>query len=411
MSQFNTITEFNTYLSDKLRNIKLNEYFTLIQSQFYSNVDISFMDYFLELCNHENEFIIDHIKLQKYGVLTNIKTSKDIKRRLETLFLIENEDYLVGTVAHQVKSGTKYAKEYKLTPYAFKLCLIRSQNSKEYAKYYLLLEQVFKNYQEYQIMYQKVLLSGKDKKLDEMKQTIDKQSAQIDELLGYAKKTVEKNEELKEQNEELYEKVDYMKENMEDMKENMEDMKDNMEDMKENMEDMKDNMEDMKDNMEDMKENMEDIKDAFKETADRSVPSPKKSNERHEFILLQHKELINKFKFIRGIQKYNESKITKTYSEYNIIKREFNANPIQLFKQFKETVKEEYKLEKAKITANKTLKNKNQLKKNVEKIKFTNNDLELQFDFTLDDLLNKLIEVANKKYEEYENTCNDSDST
>ena len=295
------------------------------------------------------------------------------------------------------KHGGNNAKEYKLTPYAFKLCLIRSQNSKEYAKYYLLLEQVFKNYQEYQIMYQKVLLSGKDEKLDEMKQTIDKQSAQIDELLGYAKKTVEKNEELKEQKEELYEKVDYMKENMEDMKENMEDMKENMEDMKENMEDMK--------------ENMEDIKDAFKETADRSVPSPKKSNERHEFILLQHKELINKFKFIRGIQKYNESKITKTYSEYNIIKREFNANPIQLFKQFKETVKEEYKLEKAKITANKTLKNKNQLKKNVEKIKFTNNDLELQFDFTLDDLLNKLIEVANKKYEEYENTCNDSDST
>ena len=397
MSQFNTITEFNTYLSDKLRNIKLNEYFILIQSQFYSNVDISFMDYFLELCNHENEFIVDHIKLQEYGVLNSIDTSQKIKRSLDTLMLIENEDYLVANVGQQLPSGTKYSKEYKLTPYAFKLCLIRSKNSKEYAKYYLLLEQVFKNYQEYQIMYQKVLLSGKDEKLDEMKQTIDKQSAQIDELLGYAKKTVEKNEELKEQKEELYEKVDYMKENMEDMKENMEDMKENMEDMKENMEDMK--------------ENMEDIKDAFKETADRSVPSPKKSNERHEFILLQHKELINKFKFIRGIQKYNESKITKTYSEYNIIKREFNANPIQLFKQFKETVKEEYKLEKAKITANKTLKNKNQLKKNVEKIKFTNNDLELQFDFTLDDLLNKLIEVANKKYEEYENTCNDSDST
>jgi len=379
MSQFNTITEFNTYLSDKLRNIKLNEYFTLIQSQFYSNVDISFMDYFLELCNNENEFIVDHIKLQEYGVLNSIDTSQKIKRSLDTLMLIENEDYLVANVGQQdskKKHGGSNAKEYKLTPYAFKLCLIRSKNSKEYAKYYLLLEQVFKNYQEYQIMYQKVLLSGKDEKLDEMKQTIDKQSAQIDELLGYAKKTVERNEELKEQNEELYEKVDYMKENMEDMK-----------------------------------ENMEDIKDAFKETADRSVPSPKKSNERHEFILLQHKELINKFKFIRGIQKYNESKITKTYSEYNIIKREFNANPIQLFKQFKETVKEEYKLEKAKITANKTLKNKNQLKKNVEKIKFTNNDLELQFDFTLDDLLNKLIEVANKKYEEYENTCNDSDST
>jgi hypothetical protein len=39
---------------------------------------------------------------------------------------------------------------------------------------------------------------------------------------------------------------------------------------------------------------MEDIKEAFKETfketADRSVPNPIDDNERHEFILLQHKE-------------------------------------------------------------------------------------------------------------------------
>ena len=105
MSQFNTITDFNTYLSDKLKKVKLNEYFNLIQSQFYSNVDISFMDYFLELCNHENEFIVEHIKLQEYGVLTNINTSKDIKKSLERLFLIENEDYQVGQVSQPVKQG------------------------------------------------------------------------------------------------------------------------------------------------------------------------------------------------------------------------------------------------------------------------------------------------------------------
>ena len=257
------------------------------------------------------------------------------------------------------KHGGNNAKEYKLTPYAFKLCLIRSKNSKEYAKYYLLLEQVFKNYQEYQIMYQKVLLSGKDEKLDEMKSTIDKQSekidkqsAQIEELLGYAKETKEQNEELK-------------------------------------------------DTMDDIKDTMEDIKDAFKETADRSVPNSPNENERHEFILLQHKELLNKFKFIRGIQKYNESKILKKYSEYNIIKRDFNANPIQLFKQFKETIKENYKLEKAKITANKNLKNKMQLKREVDKIKFIGNDLELQYNYTLNDLLDELTQVCNERFNEY----------
>ena len=381
MSQFTTIREFNTYLSDKLRNVKLNEYFNLIQSQFYSDLDISFMDYFLELCNHENEFVVEHTKLQEYGVLTNIKTSKDIKKSLDRLFLIENEDYLVGQVSHQSETsrGKKYANEYKLTPYSFKLCLIRAQNSQEYAKYYLLLEQAVKNYQEYQIMYQKVLLSGKDEKLDEMKATIDKQSSQIDELLNYGKQTTEKLNEIHEQNE----------------------------DLKEQNDDLKDTMDDIKEQNEDLKESMDDIKDAFKDTADRSVPKPNEEHDRHEFILLQHKELTNRFKFIRGIQKYNESKIASKYSEYNIIKRDFNANPIQLFKQFKESIKENYKLEKAKITANKTLKNKNQLKKEVEKIKFTGNDLELQFDYTLDNLLDKLSEVCNERFTEYNNSCDE----
>jgi hypothetical protein len=365
MSQFTTIQEFNIYLSDNLKNVKLNEYFSLIQSQFYPELDISFMDYFLELCDHENEFVVEHTKLQEYGVLTNIKTSKDIKKSLDRLFLIENEDYLVGQVSLQLKSGKKYANEYKLTPYTFKLCLIRSQNSQEYAKYYLLLEQVFKNYQEYQIMYQKVLLSGKDEKLDEMK-------AQIDELLNYGKQTTEKLNEIHEQNE-----------------------------------DLKEQNEDIINQNDDLKDTMDDIKDAFKDTANRSVPKPNEEHDRHEFILLQHKELTNRFKFIRGIQKCNESRIASKYSEYNIIKRDFNANPIQLFKQFKESMKEHYKLEKAKITANKTLKNKNQLKKEVEKIKFTGNDLELQFNYTLDNLLDKLSEVCNERFTEYNNSCDE----
>ena len=367
MSQFSTITEFNTYLSDKLRNVKLNEYFTLIQSQFYSNLDISFMDYFLELIDKKNEICIEHQKLIEYGIIKKTQDSSHIKDCILKFNAQENIDFEcltpersgVKRVGRGGSNGNK--KEYKLTPKLFKLCLMRSIKENKYANYYLVLEECFYYYQEYQIMYQKVLLSGKDEKLDEMKSTIDKQSekidkqsAQIEELLGYAKETKEQNEELK-------------------------------------------------DTMEDIKDTMEDIKDAFKETADRSVPNSPNENERHEFILLQHKELTNKFKFIRGIQKYNESKILKKYSEYNIIKRDFNANPIQLFKQFKETIKENYKLEKAKITANKNLKNKMQLKKEVDKIKFIGNDLELQYNYTLNDLLDELTQVCNERFNEYNN--------
>ena len=89
------------------------------------------MDYFLDLTKNEGEFIVKHQKLQEYGVINNIKTSKDIKTRLNSLYLIENEDYiLLGNVSQQdcKKHGGNNAKEYKLTPYAFKLCLIRSKN-------------------------------------------------------------------------------------------------------------------------------------------------------------------------------------------------------------------------------------------------------------------------------------------
>ena len=357
MSQFNTITEFNTYLSIKLRNVKLNEYFTLIQSQFYSNLDISFMDYFLELINKKDEICIEHQKLIEYGII-NTNRSNHIKECIEKLNAQENIDFeclttepsAVKRVGRGGSNGNK--KEYKLTPKLFKLCLMRSIKENKYANYYLVLEECFYYYQEYQIMYQKVLLSGKDEKLDEQTKKIDKMQKDINDLLGYAKETKDQNEELK-------------------------------------------------DTMEDIKDTMEDIKDAFKETADRSVPNSPNENERHEFILLQHIELLNNFKFMRGIQKLNDLKIQKKYSEYNIIKREYNANPIQLYKMFKDTMKDKYKIEKKKISENKNLKNKTQLKKEVDKIKFTGNDFELQYNYKLNDLLDDLTKVCNEKFNDY----------
>ncbi len=123
MSQYTNINEFNIYLSNNLTNLKLNEYFKEIHAKFYINIDISFMDYFLDLTKNESEFIVEHQKLKEYGVLTNVDSSEKIKRSLERLFLIENEDYQVSQVGQPVKQGGFSVKnEYKLTPYAFKLC-------------------------------------------------------------------------------------------------------------------------------------------------------------------------------------------------------------------------------------------------------------------------------------------------
>jgi hypothetical protein len=159
MSEFNNITEFNTYLSKNLKKLQLDEYFNLIHSHFYSNLDIIFMGHFLLLTEHENEFIVDFNTLQEYEIINTIKSS-DIKLSLNNLSLTKNEDYKLIN------------NEYKLTPFAFKLCLIRSKKTKKYAKYYLLLEQIYKHYNDYKFMYQNVLLTGKDKRIKEMKEQI-----------------------------------------------------------------------------------------------------------------------------------------------------------------------------------------------------------------------------------------------
>ena len=197
------INDYNNNLINNHIDIELINYFKEIHSKFYNKVDISFMDYFLEICNKENEFCIDHIKLQEYNVINNINTSKDIKVCLNQFNLEENIDYLVGNIPqsrlenkHGGSNGNK--KEYKLTPYAFKICLIRAKNSKVYVNYYLLLEIIFKNYNEYRIQYQKNIIKNISKenktlheKIDEQSKNIKDQSTNIEKLMKYAKDTNE----------------------------------------------------------------------------------------------------------------------------------------------------------------------------------------------------------------------------
>ncbi len=341
-----SVTDFNTYLSINLSNLSLKDYFNKYHMEFNQGanaVDISFMDYFLYLCNHKSEFVVEHEKLKEYGVITNIGTSTKIKRSLEQFDLSENKDFLLSNVGQQdCKHGGNNAKSYILTPRAFKLCLIRAKNSKKYANYYLLLEEVVDSYNEYEKLCKDNMLKAKDTKIDEL-------SSKVDELLQYARDT---NEKLEETN----------------------------------------------DTLDNLNDKMEDVKEAFEETANRSVPSPKNEKDNHEFVLMQSKQNVNELKFMRGMFERNQRIIDTKYKEYNIIKRDYNANPIQLFKMFKETMKEKYRIEKQAIVEDKSLKNKVELKKKVEKIKFTGCSMLLRESYTLENLMDELQKVCDEKF-------------
>ncbi len=172
---------FSQGLVDSLTKISLVDFFHAIQSQFYSTQDISFMDFFLELTERENEFCVHHDKLVEYGVMTSDR-SNDVKLKLGQLGLLENVDSLLRDVSQQVESGTKHSKVYYLTPGAFKLCLMRAQRRASqpvdpviYAKYYILLEKVFKLFTDYEKAYLSKLNSMKDDKIDSLEKKIDEE--------------------------------------------------------------------------------------------------------------------------------------------------------------------------------------------------------------------------------------------
>ncbi len=202
--------KYATKLATDLTKITMTDFFKSIHLQFYPDQDISFMEYFLELCEHEGEFYVHHSKLLEYGIMTS-ERSNDIKKKLDQLMLSEGSDYQLRDVSQLRKQGgTSIKKEYYLCPEAFKKCLMRAQRRAKqpidpviYCDYYLLLEKVHKLYTDYERLYSTKLLSMKDDKIDNLSKKIDyqssqiaDQSAQIAELLGHGRamrKTVEEN--------------------------------------------------------------------------------------------------------------------------------------------------------------------------------------------------------------------------
>jgi len=148
--QYVTIKEYNTYLVEHQININIIEYVKEVNKLEFK-IDISFIDEFIELVS-KNECCIHHNMLQKYDIISLNKGTTDIKRLLEQNHFIENKDFNLRNVAEVRKNrGTVIKNEYYLHPRAFKICLLRSLKTKRYAKYYLLLEECIKYYNDYQI--------------------------------------------------------------------------------------------------------------------------------------------------------------------------------------------------------------------------------------------------------------------
>lgn len=173
-----------------LVNCSIEEFFNEVRNKFYPEIDISFMEYFLQIINEENKFVIHHKELIKYGVMTS-KRSSAVKNKIELLGMQCGKDYLVEDVLVKGNSGSQLHKHYYLTPGAFKKCLIRAKRHTGqtadptiYSDYYVLLEKIHKLHSVYQKSYADKLLSAKDDKINELNALVEEQANRIKQLVG-----------------------------------------------------------------------------------------------------------------------------------------------------------------------------------------------------------------------------------
>ena len=210
MVEYKNVNEYINYLIDNQVNINIIEFIKEINKIKY-NIDISFIDEFIELVS-KDECCIEHNMLVKYNVISLKGTTNDVKRLLEQNNFIENEDYQLRNVAQlRPQGGTSIKNEYYLHPRAFKMCLMRSLKTKQYARYYLLLEECIKYFNDYQLELNKNYIIKLKDKNKENKIIIKEKDDKIDKLEELIKITNNKLSRLENQNNDLLDSVEDLK--------------------------------------------------------------------------------------------------------------------------------------------------------------------------------------------------------
>jgi len=200
---YKSVEEYNNYLVDNQIQINIIEYVKEVNKISY-NIDISFIDEFIELVN-KNECCIHHSMLQKYGIVKLKSGTTDVGELMKQYNFKLGIDFNLRQVPEvRERRGTVLKNEYTLHPRTFKICLMRSSKTKQYSFYYVLLEECIKYYNDYQnSLQQKYIIKLKDKNR-EKKLLIQQQSntikdnkseiAELKELIKLSEKRAEERD-------------------------------------------------------------------------------------------------------------------------------------------------------------------------------------------------------------------------
>jgi len=361
MSQYTSIQKYNNYLIENKINIDIIAYVKEINKIKY-NIDISFIDEFIELVNRD-ECCIHHDMLQKYGVCSLIGGTSDIKKMLDKNEMVENEDYNLRNVSEVRKNrGSVIKNEYYLHPRAFKIFLMRSLKTKIYAKYYLLLEEAIKYFNDYQhLLKENYVIKLKEKiknnnlLIKEKDDKIDSLENKLDDIIKDNKELLLNNKELLENNKEIIKRNKKMEAQLNEALERLEITNDKLDDANEELENTNEKL-DNTDKTLNLVSKKLDI------AVEDRVVKTKKTTILEYFVIMKNPSIHYKYYVIRGQKRYLNKKKEELegYIEIKTIKCCPNANI--LWNLLKEKLKDKLdymgnKINLLNITENEFLKN------------------------------------------------------
>ena len=142
------VLEFINMKSKERCTYSLSDFFKIMYEKYYTDINIEFMYYFLDLINYENEFYVDCKKLYEYDVISPLD---DIDNFLiNKCKFTKDKDYTFWVKKTYSLTGKKiFKKNYFMTPEKFKYCVIKFSKTNMYIDYFLLLEKIHKYYNLY----------------------------------------------------------------------------------------------------------------------------------------------------------------------------------------------------------------------------------------------------------------------
>jgi hypothetical protein len=174
------LIEFNKSLLDDETICDMVSYMKKFNNIYGELINITLMN---ELSKYNNEYTccIPHEMLVKYNILSDDnKLADNVKTLIDQSDFIENKDYLIVDDQDKVLPGAKHKITYMFHPTAFKLCLMTAENNKIYIDY-MLLDTIYKYYNDYQIQYNDNQINELNKKLIEKTKIMNEKRKELDE--------------------------------------------------------------------------------------------------------------------------------------------------------------------------------------------------------------------------------------